>query len=277
MIDSHAHLTVKAYRRDLEAVLARAGAGGVTSILTVGFDMASSEAGVHLAEKCPDIYAAVGIHPHDATTLNLDALGRLEELASSPKVVAIGEIGLDFYRDLSPRRTQEDAFRLQIGLAKDLELPIIVHDRDAHQRTVQVLREESVSCGVLHCFSGDLNLARQGIELGLYISFAGPITFNGKKAEEILGHIPDERILVETDCPYLAPVPNRGKRNEPAYVRYVLERVRSRKSTPSPNRTPAPSSAFLNRPARPPSRSVVTPVATNRLYAFLWWHCGFLV
>ena len=225
MIDSHAHLTAKAYRKDLEAVLERARDAGVTSILTVGFDMASSEAGVRLAEKYPDIYAAVGIHPHDATTLNLDALGRLEELASSPRVVAIGEIGLDFYRDLSPRRTQEDAFRLQIGLAKDLELPIIVHDRDAHQRTVQVLREEKVSCGVLHCFSGDLNLACQGIDIGLYISFAGPITFNGKKATEILGHIPEERILVETDCPYLTPVPHRGKRNEPGYVRHVLERV----------------------------------------------------
>ena len=225
MIDSHAHLTAKAYRKDLEAVLARAEDAGVTSILTVGFDMASSEAGVRLAETHPDIYAAVGIHPHDATTLNLDALGRLEELAVHPKVVAIGEIGLDFYRDLSPRRTQEDAFRLQIGLAKDLELPIIVHDRNAHQRTVQVLMEERVSRGVLHCFSGDVNLARQGVDLGLYISFAGPITFNGRKAEEILGRIPEERVLIETDCPYLTPVPYRGKRNEPAYVRHVLERV----------------------------------------------------
>jgi TatD DNase family protein len=225
MIDSHAHLSAKAYRKDLEAVLARAKAAGVGSILTVGYDMASSEVGVRLAEKHPDVYAAVGIHPHDATTLNLDALGRLEELAAAPKVVAIGEIGLDFYRDLSPRRIQEDAFRLQIGLAKDLELPIIVHDRDAHQRTMQVLKEEGVSRGVLHCFSGDVNLARQGIEIGLYISFAGPITFNGKKAAEILEHVPEDRILVETDCPYLTPVPYRGKRNEPAYVRFVLERV----------------------------------------------------
>jgi TatD DNase family protein len=225
MIDSHAHLTAKAYRKDLDAVLDRAREAGVTSILTVGFDLASSEAGVRLAEKYPDVYAAVGVHPHDAKTLSLDALGRLEELASSPKVVAVGEIGLDFYRDLSPRRTQEDAFRLQIGLAKDLELPIIVHDRDAHRRTMQVLKEEKVSRGVLHCFSGDVNLARQGIDIGLYISFAGPITFNGRKAGEILGSIPKERILVETDCPYLTPVPYRGKRNEPAYVRYVLEKV----------------------------------------------------
>jgi len=227
LIDSHAHLTAKAYRRDLEAVLVRASDAGVTSIITVGYDMASSEAGVRLAEDHPEVYAAVGVHPHDATTLNLDALGRLEDLAASPRVVAVGEIGLDFYRDLSPRRIQEDAFRLQIGLAKDLELPIIVHDRDAHQRTVQVLKEEGVSHGVLHCFSGDVNLARQAIEMGLYISFAGPITFNGKKAVDILSRIPDDRILIETDCPYLAPVPYRGKRNEPAYVRYVLERVAS--------------------------------------------------
>jgi TatD DNase family protein len=227
MIDSHAHLAAKAYRKDLEVVLHRAVDAGVTSILTVGYDMASSEAGVRIAEKYDDVYAAVGIHPHDATTLNLDRLGRLEELAVSPKAVAIGEIGLDFYRDLSPRRVQEDAFRLQIGLAKDLELPIIVHDRDAHQRTIQVLREERVSRGVLHCFSGDVNLARQGVDIGLYISFAGPITFDGRKAAEILPRIPDDRILVETDCPYLAPVPYRGKRNEPSYVRFVLERVAS--------------------------------------------------
>jgi TatD DNase family protein len=225
MIDSHAHLTAKAYRKDLEVLLRRARESGVSAIITVGFDMASSEAGVRLAEKYPDVYAAVGVHPHDATTLNLGALGRLEELAASPKVVAVGEIGLDFYRDLSPRRTQEDAFRLQIGLAKELELPVIVHDRDAHQRTMLVLKEEKVSSGVLHCFSGDVNQARRGVEMGLYISFAGPITFNGKKAEAILGRIPDDRILIETDCPYLSPVPYRGKRNEPAYVRFVLERV----------------------------------------------------
>jgi TatD DNase family protein len=225
MIDSHAHLTVKSYRKDLDAVLRRSRENGVNAIVTVGFDMASSEAGVGLAGKYGDIYAAVGVHPHDAKTFGLDALGRLEDLAANPKVVAVGEIGLDFYRDLSPRRTQEDTFRLQIGLAKQLDLPIIVHDRDAHQRTVQVLKEESVARGVLHCFSGDVNLARQAVEMGLYISFAGPITYNGKHAAEILGRIPEDRILIETDCPYLPPVPYRSKRNEPAYVRYVLERV----------------------------------------------------
>ena len=233
MIDSHAHLTVKSYRRDLDVILERAERSGVNAIVTVGFDIASSEAGAHIAGEYGEVYAAVGVHPHDAKTFDLAALGRLEDLAEDPKVVAIGEIGLDFYRDLSPRRMQEDAFRLQIGLAKQLDLPIIVHDRDAHQRTVQVLKEEKVSRGVLHCFSGDVNLARQAVDMGLYISFAGPITFDGKRAEEILGRIPEDRILIETDCPYLAPVPYRGKRNEPAYVRFVLERV----------------SRILNRPA----------------------------
>jgi TatD DNase family protein len=225
VIDSHAHLTYKAYRKDLGAVLQRAREAGVTAIVNASFDLSSSEAGVRIAEEHENIYVGVGVHPHDAKTLDLDALARLEELAENSRVVAIGEIGLDFYRDLSPRRTQEDAFRLQIGLARDLDLPIIIHDRDAHQRTMQILKDERVSRGVLHCFSGDLNLARQGVELGLYISFAGPITYNGKKAKDILKWIPEERILIETDCPYLTPVPYRGKRNEPSYVKYVLGRV----------------------------------------------------
>jgi TatD DNase family protein len=248
VIDSHAHLTYKAYRKDLEAVLERAREAGVTAIVNASFDLTSSQAGLRIAEDHADVYAAVGVHPHDAGTLNLDVLGVLDELAEHPKVVAIGEIGLDFYRDLSPRRTQEDAFRLQIGLARDLGLPIIIHDRDAHQRTMQILKDEKVSRGVLHCFSGDLNLARQGVELGLYISFAGPITYNGKKAGEILKWMPEDRILIETDCPYLTPVPYRGKRNEPAYVRYVLERV----------------AEFLARPAEEVGR--LTEKNTRRLF-----------
>jgi TatD DNase family protein len=225
VIDSHAHLTAKAFKKDLHSVLRRAKDAGVTAILNASFDIPSSEAAVRLVEEHDDIYAAVGVHPHDAKTLTLDGLEKLEDLAAHPKVVAIGEIGLDFYRDLSPRRTQEDAFRLQIGLARQLDLPVIIHDRDAHQRTIQVLKDEGVTHGVLHCFSGDPNLARQGLDLGLHISFAGPITYNGKKARAILPWLPADRFLIETDCPYLTPVPYRGKRNEPAHVKYVLERV----------------------------------------------------
>jgi TatD DNase family protein len=225
MIDSHAHLTVKAYKRDLAAVLRRARENGISAIVNVGFDVSSSQEGVRLADVTEIVFAAVGVHPHDARRLDGDGLAELAELADNPKVVAIGEIGLDFYRNLSPRRTQERAFRQQIALAKEKGLPIIVHDRDAHRRTMEILKDEKASHGVLHCFSGDLNLARQAIELGLYISFAGPITYGGRKAGDILRRIPPNRVLIETDCPYLTPVPFRGKRNEPAYVTYVLERV----------------------------------------------------
>ena len=225
MIDSHAHLSFKHFRRDLPEVLSRARGAGVRAIVNVGCDLASSEAGLRLAHEHPDIFAVVGIHPHDATTLDAAARSRLETLADQPKVVAIGEMGLDFYRDLSPRHLQEQAFRDQIALARKKGLPVVVHDRDAHAKVMQILKDEQVSHGVLHCFSGDINMARQALELGLYLSFAGPITYNGSKAREVISRIPVDRILVETDCPYLTPVPFRGKRNEPAYVKYVLEGV----------------------------------------------------
>ena len=186
MIDSHAHLTFKHYRHDLDTVLGRARDAGVTAIVTIGCDLASSEAGVRLANAHADIFAAVGVHPHDAKTLDAEALARLDALADDPRVVAVGEIGLDYYRDLSPRHVQEQAFRTQIALAKKKGLPVVVHDRDAHARVMQILKEEQVSSGVMHCFSGDINLARQAVELGLYISFAGPITYGGGKAGEIL-------------------------------------------------------------------------------------------
>jgi TatD DNase family protein len=225
LIDSHAHLTSKQYRKDLASVLLRAKEAGVTAIIDIGTDVDSSEASVRLADIHEQVFAAVGVHPHDAKTLDDYEFERLEHLAGQPKVVAIGEIGLDFYRDLSPRRMQEHVFRQQIALAATKDLPVIVHDRDAHRRTMEILRSERVSRGALHCFSGDVNMARQAVEMGLHISFAGPITYDGRKARDILKRIPEDRILVETDCPYLGPVPYRGKRNEPAYVKFVLERV----------------------------------------------------
>jgi TatD DNase family protein len=223
---------MRQYRKDLHAVIQRAREGGVTAMINVGFDVASSEAGVRLAGVHEDLYAAVGVHPHDAGTLNADSLGKLDDLANDPKVVAIGEIGLDFYRNLSPRRSQERAFRQQIDLAKKKNLPIVVHDREAHRRTLEILQDEKASSGVLHCFSGDVNLARRATDLGFYISFAGPITYDGKNTREILKHVPLDRVLVETDCPYLTPVPFRGKRNEPAYVKFVLAKVAATLSRP---------------------------------------------
>jgi TatD DNase family protein len=223
VIDSHAHLTFKQLSKDLPDVLARARGAGITAMINVGCDLASSEAGVRLAGQHADVFAVVGIHPHDAPTLDAAALARLEAMADDPKVVAIGEMGLDYYRDLSPRHVQEQAFRAQIGLARKKELPVVIHDRDAHARVIEILKDEQVSHGVLHCFSGDINLARQAVDLGLYISFAGPITYDGSRACDIITRIPVDRMLVETDCPYLAPVPFRGKRNEPAHVKYVAE------------------------------------------------------
>jgi TatD DNase family protein len=225
LIDTHTHLTMKKYTKDLDAVLSRAREAGVRAMVTVGVDVDSSADGAHLAHEHPDIYASVGVHPHDADTVDDYIISYLGELAARPRVVAIGEIGLDFYRDLSPRRVQEEVFARQLGLAAEAGLPVIVHDRDAHRRVIEILRSEKTSCGVMHCFSGDLNLARQALDLGLYISFAGSITYNGRKAGEIIRKAPLDRLLVETDCPYLAPVPYRGKRNEPAYVKHVLERM----------------------------------------------------
>jgi len=224
MIDSHAHLTFKQFRRDIASVLKRARESGVKAIINVGVDLASSEAAVDLADSHDDLFAAVGVHPHDADSADDAVLKRLEGLADHPKVVAIGEIGLDYYRDLSPRHLQEKSFRDQIAIARKKGLPVVVHDRDAHAKVMQILREEKVSAGVLHCFSGDFGVARQGLDLGLFLSFAGPVTY-GSKADEVIRKMPPDRILVETDCPYLTPEPFRGQRNEPAYVKMVLVRV----------------------------------------------------
>jgi TatD DNase family protein len=216
---------MRKYRKDLDAVLARAREAGVRAVVNVGFDVDSSAEGAHLAEREPDVFAAVGVHPHDADTVDDYVLSYLEELSAGSKVVAIGEIGLDFYRNLSPRRIQEEVFVNLLSLAKKVELPVIIHDRDAHRRVMEILRAEGASRGVMHCFSGDMGLAKQALDLGFYISFAGPITYDGRKACEIIRNMPPDKILIETDCPYLTPVPYRGKRNEPAYVRFVLERV----------------------------------------------------
>jgi len=227
LIDSHAHLDFSQFRDDRDAVVRRASEADVTAIINVGTDPASSEQSVELAARYSMIYATVGVHPHDAGTLSGDVLERLAELAAGEKVVAIGEIGLDFYRDLSPRDQQRQAFRQQIRLALELDLPLVIHDRDAHAETLQILRQEEAGRvgGVLHCFSGDLDMAWEGIALGFLIAFGGPITYGGKKKQDIAGRIPLEKILIETDCPFLTPVPHRGQRNEPAYVRHVAERL----------------------------------------------------
>lgn len=224
LVDSHAHLDNRPFAEDLDAVIDRAAENGVGYILSVGCDLASSVANVQLAQRYQSLYAAVGFHPHDAEALNQTALDQFRELLQQSKVVAVGEIGLDYYRNRSPQDVQQQAFRSQIALAKETGKPIIVHDRDAHDDVIRILTEENATNvgGVLHCFSGDLKMARQCLDLGFYLSFTGTITYpKNDAARQMLGELPLDKILLETDCPYLSPQPFRGKRNEPAYVRYA--------------------------------------------------------
>lgn len=228
LVDSHAHLDGRQFVNDLDETVERATANGISHILTIGCDLESSENSITVAEKYENIFAAVGVHPHDATEINDAALAKLRTMLSHPKVVALGEIGLDYYRDRSPREIQREAFRQQIRLAREVGKPIIVHDRDAHDEVIQTLKEEDAAevGGILHCFSGDLNMAKQCLELGFYLSFTGTITYpKNEEVREIIKEIPIDRMLVETDCPYLSPQKFRGKRNEPAYVRYTAEKM----------------------------------------------------
>jgi TatD DNase family protein len=230
LIDTHTHLDFPQFDDDRERVIERAANAGVRAIVDVGTDLASSQAAVALAEAYSQVYAAVGVHPHDAKTLTEEMLEELRALASHPKVVAVGEIGLDFYRDLSPRDKQRRAFQQQLALAREIGKPVIIHDREAHTEVMDILRHwvegSHKSVGVLHCFSGDLVMAQEAIELGFYISIAGPVTFkNARRLRELVRQLPLEKLLVETDCPYLTPQPHRGKRNEPAYVKLVAQEV----------------------------------------------------
>jgi len=227
LIDTHAHIYYRDYAGDFEQMLERAADAGVAAILVVGTDLESSRESVALAEKYPQIYAAVGIHPHDAGRVTEKCFDLIRELAlSGPKVVAIGEIGLDFFRDRSPRDEQELVFRRFLRMAAELDKPVIIHDRDAHQKVLACLREEGTRAGVLHCFSGDVAMAAEAIAMGLYISIPGTVTYPSNQAlREVVAATSVDRLLVETDCPYLTPVPHRGKRNEPAYVRLAAERV----------------------------------------------------
>ena len=190
--------------------------------------MGTSEAAVALAAAEPDVYAAVGIHPHDASTADAAALGRIAALARAPKVVAIGELGLDYYRDHSPRTVQRTALVAQLGLARDAGKPVLLHCREAHADLLDICHAEGVAAlgGILHCFSGDLEVARRGLDLGLLISIAGPVTYpSARRLGEVVRALPLDRLVVETDCPYLPPQPWRGQRNEPAYLPVTAARV----------------------------------------------------
>jgi TatD DNase family protein len=233
LIDSHAHLDMKAFDADRSEVIQRAWDEGLGAVITVGVGEALSEIEgvVALADEYERVFATVGVHPHDAQRVEPEWYGRIEVLARHPKVVGIGETGLDYHYMHSPKDVQRRAFERFLRMGRETDLPVVIHTREAYEDTISVLqeaRDESGGplCGVVHCFSGDYPLARQVLDLGLHISFTGVITFpKAEPLREVLKKVPIERLLLETDCPYLSPVPFRGKRNEPARVVHVAETV----------------------------------------------------
>lgn len=228
LVDTHCHLDMNAYQSDLEQVLGAAADRGVGRIITVGIDPASSRRGVALAEKHPGVSAAIGIHPHNLNDLTDDSLAGLRELAAHPKVVAFGEIGIDLHYDYFPADFQRSCFVRQVALARELALPLVIHDRDAHDQVLAVLQEGGPfpEGGVMHCFSGDAALAEAVLELGFYVSVPGVVTFaKSAQLQEAIRHTPLERLLLETDGPYLAPEPRRGRRNEPALLLFTAAKV----------------------------------------------------
>ncbi len=230
LFDTHAHLDFPDFDDDREEVIARAGEQGVSHIVTVGSGggLGSAARAVKVAEGRAQVFATAGVHPHDAKLMQDRDLERLRELASRGKVVAVGETGLDYAKEYSPREVQLRRFRDQLALAKELGLPVVIHDREAHDDIVRVLKRDGIADagGVMHCFSGSADLALQLVGMGFYISIPGVITFkNAKGLPRVAREVPLEKLLVETDSPFLAPEPHRGRRNEPAYVRLVAEAV----------------------------------------------------
>ena len=225
-IDTHAHIQMREFDPDRAETLARATAAGIGLMVTVGYHLEASRKAVEAAQRYPQVYAGVGIHPHDAGTYDDAAEETLRALAKQPKVVAIGEAGLDFFRNRAPRAVQADAFRRQIRLARELDLPLIVHDRDAHQETMQLLKEEAAQRVLLHCFSGDLSMAEEAWARGYTISIAGPVTYpKNETLRQVVRQARPDRLVLETDCPYLPPQPVRGQRNEPAHLLHTAQEI----------------------------------------------------
>lgn len=229
MIDSHCHLDSKVYNQQIEPLLAQAKAAGVHTVVTIGADMESSQKTVDYAAKHDMVYATVGIHPHAATTCSDHALARLRELAKMPKVVAIGEIGLDYYRDMSPRPVQKRAFAQQLDLAVELRMPVVIHTREAFEDTLDIIKPyaKKLPGGVFHCFPGTADDAARVFDLGFVISVGGVITFPKSGMAQMVTQVPLDKVILETDAPYLTPVPYRGKTNVPAYVSFVADTLAS--------------------------------------------------
>lgn len=234
MIDTHCHIDFNAYDDDREAILQRAADAGVTRIINPAVDVVSSAAIVDQASRYPQVYATVGVHPNSSAVLDDHWLDTLRQLGRGPNVVAVGEIGLDYYRDYSPKDAQHRAFEAQLALAAELGLPVIIHNRDAHDDIMPILESWAAALppgqrerpGVLHSFSAPETIAERALAAGFYLGFTGPITFkNADSLRRIAARVPLDRLLVETDGPYLTPTPHRGKRNEPAYIPLIVERL----------------------------------------------------
>ena len=234
MIDSHCHLDFDQFDGRRDEVLEAARTAGVHTVVNIGVDLASSIKSVQLAEQYDMVYASVGVHPHDARTLDDETRDRLEELIGHDKVIAVGEIGLDYYRDLSPRKVQRAAFRRQLELAVEHGLPVVIHTRKALDEAVEIMRDYAprLAGGVFHCFEGDTDSVDGVFDLGLIISVGGVVTFKNSQMSRVAAAVPLEKMILETDAPFLTPVPFRGKTNSPAHVRYVYEKVAELKGIP---------------------------------------------
>ncbi|MEW6051637.1 MAG: TatD family hydrolase [Candidatus Zixiibacteriota bacterium] len=227
MIDSHCHLDSSKFGGRDDELVREANQVGVHTIVNIGADLPSSRTSVELADRFPSVYAAVGIHPHDATTCSDSAISELEQLAATRKVVAVGEIGLDYYRDLSPRPVQKRAFQMQLELAVALHKPVVVHTREAFAETVEIIGHYAARLpgAVFHCFPGDIQDAQRVFDLGFVISVGGVITYKNSRMAKVAAEVPLDKIMLETDAPYLTPEPYRGEINKPAYVRLVCEKL----------------------------------------------------
>ena len=224
--DTHAHYDDRRFNDDREELLGSMPDAGITLILNSGSSLRSSKFGIKLANKYPFIYASIGVHPHDSKSMTDETVPELEKLLSHPKAVAVGEIGLDFHHDFSPRDIQKKRFREQMELARSVKKPVIIHERESLRDTLDTIRDYRDLTGVFHCFSGSWETAKTILDMGWYLSFTGVITFqNARKSLEVLERMPADRILLETDCPYLAPDPMRGRRNSSLYIPYIADKV----------------------------------------------------
>lgn len=225
LIDSHCHLYMGSWSKNMDDVLARAQERGVGKIICPGIDIDSSWQSLTIAKNHANVFAAAGIHPHDASNAPADFINQLRDIFTQPKIVALGEIGLDYYRNISDAETQRKVFKKQLQLAKEMDLPVIIHNRNADADIIHLIQQVSPMRGVAHCFTSDLTTAKIFLDMGFYISFAGNLTYKNSDLPEVAKEIPLDRLLIETDAPFMSPMPYRSKENEPSRVKYVADKL----------------------------------------------------